>query len=134
MRVCWLAVALAGKAAPAFLSREADKCGLPGFTCEGGKVVAVDLSAGAFGEPHKRLAEGLWNLSAVKVLDLSGNGLTSLPAEIGRLGTLEVLKLANNSLARLPAELMQLPKLATLDLAGNSLAALPGLVLELKAL
>ena len=44
-------------------------------------------------------------------LDLSGNQLTSVPAEIGQLTSLEELGLGGNQLTSLPAEIGQLTAL-----------------------
>lgn len=61
-------------------------------------------------------------LSNLKVLDLSNNDFTGVPAEIGQLSKLEVLNLSNNSLTGLPYELGNLKNLKTLDLRGNNAA------------
>lgn len=88
-----------------------------------------------------RAAEEGW-----KELDLSGQGLTELPSEIGRLTQLETLilgkvedwkwvgdeyvpKLITNELTTFPKELAKLENLQTLDLSGNDrsspLSAIP---------
>ncbi len=61
----------------------------------------------------------------VTELDLSGQGLTSLPPEIGSLSRLEVLDLAENQLTTVPRELGQLANLRHLNLSGNQLTAVP---------
>ncbi len=65
-------------------------------------------------------------------LDLSGQGLTELPEEIGRLSQLKVLKLGinretrrRNLLAILPKTLAQLTNLQSLYLSHNKLGSLP---------
>jgi internalin A len=84
-------------------------------------------------------------------LDLSGQGLTELPAEIGKLIQLETLilgkveewkrvddkfvpTLVTNELTTLPKELAALANLRTLNLSGNPLAAIPDIVIELGQL
>jgi Leucine-rich repeat (LRR) protein len=62
------------------------------------------------------------NLSHLKVLDLSDNQFTGVPAEVGQLQNLEVLDLSNNKLTGLPYELGNLSKLKTLNLSGNAYA------------
>ena len=58
-------------------------------------------------------------------LDLSGEGIESLPGEIGKLRELRVLDLGGIQLTRLPAELGNLTKLAQLNLCLNQLMSLP---------
>ncbi|MBU0491848.1 MAG: hypothetical protein KKA73_15860 [Chloroflexi bacterium] len=58
-------------------------------------------------------------------LDLSGRGISELPAEIGRLTNLQTLDLRNNQLTALPEVIGQLTNLQTLYLAGNQLTELP---------
>ncbi len=60
-----------------------------------------------------------------KGLDLSGEGLTELPPEIGQLSQLQVLGLSDNQLTELPPEIGQLSQLQGLDLRSNQLTELP---------
>ncbi len=59
-------------------------------------------------------------LQNLKVLNLSNNKFTGVPAEIGQLKNLEVLDLSNNQLTGLPYELGNLSKLKLLDVSGNA--------------
>ncbi|BCL37533.1 COR domain-containing protein [Nostoc sp. MS1] len=67
-------------------------------------------------------------------LDLSGKGLTTLPAEIGQLTNLSSLDLSENKLTTLPAEIGQLTNLSRLDLRGNQLTTLPAEIGQLTNL
>ena len=58
-------------------------------------------------------------------LDLSDNGLKSLPGEIGRLTKLTKLSLYDNQLTSVPAELGNLTNLTRLDLGSNQLTSVP---------
>ena len=79
-----------------------------------------------------------------KTLDLSGQGLTELPAEIGQLTTLETLILGKrkkwwrdfvgNRLTTLPAAIGQLTTLKTLLVEGNQLTHLPAEIGQLQQL
>ena len=84
-------------------------------------------------------------------LDLSGQGLTELPPEIGQLTQLESLTLGKvekwnyeesqripvlitNSLTNFPEELRTLNKLKRLTISGNPLRHLPKVIFELESL
>lgn len=60
------------------------------------------------------------NLKKLKILDLSNNKMTGVPAEIGQLKNLEILNLSNNLLTGLPHELGNLQNLKELNLSGNN--------------
>lgn len=60
------------------------------------------------------------NLTNLKVLNLSNNMFSGVPAEIGQLSKLEVLNLSNNLITGLPLELGNLKNLKVLDLRGNA--------------
>ena len=62
----------------------------------------------------------------VVVLLLNEFGLTgAVPAEVGRLSALRVLSLADNELTSLPAEIRQLTSLKELSLGDNQLTSVP---------
>ncbi len=61
-------------------------------------------------------------LQNLKVLDLSNNQFTGVPAEIGQLKLLEELNLSNNRITGLPLELGNLSNLKILNLKGNEYA------------
>ncbi|ESA34932.1 small gtp-binding protein [Leptolyngbya sp. Heron Island J] len=67
-------------------------------------------------------------------LDLSGYGLSELPAEIGQLSNLSALDLSKNQLHSLPVELTQLTKLSQLYLSENQLSYLPAEIGQLTNL
>ncbi len=61
----------------------------------------------------------------VTELNLSGEGLTTLPPEFGKLTNLRSLYLSGNQLSSLPPEFVQLTNLQILDLRNNQLSSLP---------
>ena len=69
-----------------------------------------------------------------KTLDLSGQGLTELPPEIGQLQHLQSLFLSFNQLSSIPLEICQLQDLQSLDLSNNQLSSLPIEICQLKSL
>ena len=77
-----------------------------------------------------------WQLTSLRELDLGGNQLTSVPAEIGQLASLKKLHLDHNRLTSLPAEIGRLTSLKELWLGGNHLASVPAGIgrLSLKVL
>jgi Leucine-rich repeat (LRR) protein len=68
------------------------------------------------------------------VINISGNLLFSLPAEIGQLKNLKELDLHDNQLSTLPAEIGQLTNLTSLDISNNQLSELPAEIWQLKNL
>ena len=101
----------------------------------GGCAAVADLSsllvldlAGSGAEALSALsAEDFLGLSGLRVLDLSGNRLSSWPSEVlAGLPNLISLRLNGNRLRELPAgALAAHPRLIGLHLAGNALSALP---------
>ena len=70
-------------------------------------------------------------------LDLRGNKLTALPAEIGQLSVLKDVNLSDNRLRSVPPGFWQLVSLQELNLGFNRLTSLPaeiGLLISLKRL
>lgn len=90
---------------------------VPDDVFENRDLVELDVSNNQIGNT---LQAEVRNLTALRVLDLSDNEFTGVPAEIGLLSQLEVLDLSNNNLTGLPHELGKLSNLRTLDLRGNA--------------
>ena len=101
-----------------------------GVTIENGRVVKLVFDE--FGLTGAVPAE-VGRLSALRVLDLSYNQLTSLPMEIWQLTSLERLVLVDNQLTTVPAEIGQLTSLRGLYLRDNELTTLPAAIRELRA-
>ncbi len=74
------------------------------------------------------------NIDSVFILDLSGEKLSSLPIEIGKLIHLEKLILKNNRLSCLPIECMQLNELESIDLSKNNFTKFPLILSSVKNL
>ena len=69
--------------------------------------------------------ETLSCLSSLRALSLTGNQLTEVPPEIGKLGALTLLALGVNEISELPREIGNCSSLRTLTLSENALTALP---------
>ncbi|CAH2316928.1 E3 ubiquitin- ligase LRSAM1 [Pelobates cultripes] len=74
------------------------------------------------------------DLSALKVLDLHDNKMTSLPVDVGSLTSLRVLNVERNLLRSLPDSIGDLVQLQTLNVKGNKLKVLPHTVGGLRSL
>ncbi|MFN6436523.1 MAG: COR domain-containing protein [Nostoc sp. DedSLP01] len=73
-------------------------------------------------------------LTNLRWLDLSSNQLSTLPPEFGQLTNLQFLYLRSNQLSTLPPEFGQLPNLGILDLRSNQLSTLLGEIVQLTNL
>ncbi|EMK05459.1 MULTISPECIES: leucine-rich repeat domain-containing protein [Leptospira] len=80
------------------------------------------------------LTEAIQNPLDVRVLDLNGQKLTTLPKEIGQLKNLQALELNNNQLKTLSKEIGQLKNLQRLELNNNQLMTLSKGIGQLKKL
>jgi len=74
-------------------------------------------------------SKAIVSLTNLLILDLSNNGLTSLP-DLSKLTKLFELKIQGNKLTSLPSWLLDLPRLKKLDIKDNSLKVVPELLLE----
>lgn len=92
---------------------------VPANVFERTDLIELDLSSNVL---TGSLQAEIRHLQKLKVLDLSDNQMTGVPAEIGQLSNLEELDLSNNQLTGLPYELGNLSNLVLLDLRGNNYA------------
>jgi len=93
-------------------------------------TIVLDLS----GQGLTEVPAELWQLTGLTSLDLSNNQLTEVPAGLGQLTGLDYLNLASNQLTEVPAELWQLTGLTSLDLSDNHLAEVPAELGQLTGL
>jgi hypothetical protein len=70
------------------------------------------------------------NLGSLFLLDLSGNGLRTIPSWLGSLHTLEDVRLARNALGEFPMVLCTLPRIRFVSLLQNLISQVPTLPLE----
>ncbi len=69
-----------------------------------------------------------------KELDLSGQGLTEIPAEIGKLTQLETLSLWRNQISKIPEYITNLSNLTILNLGDNQISEIPECITNLSDL
>lgn len=105
---------------------------VPGYVFDRTALVGLNVSNNKL---DGALQSQVGQLKNLKVLNLSNNEFTGVPAEIGQLKNLEILNLSNNKLTGLPNELGNLSNLKLLDLSGNnySEADLSGIRAKLPA-
>ncbi|WP_035568039.1 leucine-rich repeat-containing protein kinase family protein [Hymenobacter sp. IS2118] len=85
----------------------------------------LDLSAGLTEFPREIFALA----DTLEVLNLSGNALTSLPDDLGRLHRLQVLFCSDNQFSEVPAVLGQCPALQMVGFKANRIRTLPAAAL-----
>ncbi|MFA5954761.1 MAG: leucine-rich repeat domain-containing protein [Patescibacteria group bacterium] len=74
-------------------------------------------------------------MKQLEILDLSNNNLTgALPGEIRSLQNLKELKLSHNAMTGIPAEVGQLSRLEILDYSYNQITGIPNEIANLKNL
>ena len=66
------------------------------------------------------LPGGIRFLTELQVLNVSGNNMTGIPAEIGQLSNLRILNYSDNGITGLPNELGNLENLEVFNLSGNN--------------
>lgn len=69
---------------------------------------------------------------SLKVLNISGNGLATMPKNISKLVHLEQLDVRSNEISDFPQELTQLTNLSKLDISNNQITNVPNGVSNLK--
>ena len=85
----------------------------------------LDLSEGLTEFPTEIFALA----DTLEVLNLSGNALSTLPDDLGRLHRLQVLFCSDNQFTELPAVLGQCPNLSMIGFKANRIQTLPGAAL-----
>jgi hypothetical protein len=106
---------------------------------DGWAATQVDVSAAVSNKLKQALAlselrYGLGQAQALRALNLSGNLLTSIPAELGQVPAVSELDLGGNRLTSIPAELGQAQALRRLYLVGNLLTSIPAELGQAQAL
>lgn len=107
-------------------------------TPDAGEVTPVTSSSRTLdlsGQGLTSLPSSVLKRTDLEELDISGNRIGgALPSEIGALKSLRVLDASGNLMTGVPAEIGHLPELRSLDLSDNRLTGLPHELAELKKL
>jgi Leucine-rich repeat (LRR) protein len=118
-----------------------DRCGLTGVavqsrtTMENGRVAALDLKNRDISKDGiSFLPPEIGKLTALKVLNCSGNILDSIPSEIGALTNLQKLDLSSNRIVIVTPAIGRLANLTHLDLRHNRIVTLPSEIDQCKKL
>ena len=86
----------------------------------------------------RRLDSRIWKLNHLRILDMSENVLTELPADLGGMKRLQQLTLAGNRIQSLPHGLCSNSRLSetltSLDLSENGIKILPNWICNLKSI
>ncbi|TAE46864.1 MAG: leucine-rich repeat domain-containing protein [Bacteroidetes bacterium] len=82
-------------------------------------VRILDLS----GQGLTEVPDTVWKMRALEQLYLNDNHLQVLPGQIGKLRRLKVLDLSNNHLSKLPPQLCRLSDLESISIVGNPIAS-----------
>jgi Leucine-rich repeat (LRR) protein len=109
-----------------------EKCGMEGVgasdvvTEENGRVVTLDLKNREISQDGiSFIPAEIGQLTALKVLIASGNIIDSIPSEIGQLTELTKLDLASNRIVAIPPTIGNCINLTHLDMRYNRLTVLP---------
>jgi Leucine-rich repeat (LRR) protein len=109
-----------------------DKCGLSATSIqeitatEDGRIVSLDLKNRDLSKDGiSVLPAEIGQLSALKVLICSGNIIDSIPAEIGSCTSLQKLDMSSNRIVAIPPAIGQCVNLTSIDLRHNRIAQIP---------
>lgn len=109
-----------------------DECGMEGVTVadvavmENGQVVKLDISNPDIAQDGiTMLPAAVGRLTGMKELICRNNSISELPPEIGDCVSLETLDCASNRIVAVPPEIGNLRNLKRLDLRHNSLSVIP---------
>lgn len=94
------------------------------------QVVKLNLS----GQKLSEIPAEVFQMKNLQYLDLSNNALIQLPDEIQNLGQLQEIQLANNQISTISSKIDELAFLQKLDLSNNQLTTLPDIMSNLGKL
>jgi Leucine-rich repeat (LRR) protein len=91
-------------------------------------IVVLPPKVNLDGQKLKELPADLFEKTSLEHLSADNNSIESIPEDIQKLTNLTRLSLVNNKLTTLPEGLKELIKLTNLNVAGNQLSALPEII------
>lgn len=118
-----------------------DKCKLTNVSTsdvavlEEGRVVSLNFTnKNVSSDGITEIPAEIGKLTALQELHCSDNSITVIPPEIGNLVNLQKLDLSSNKIALFPAEIGNLVNLVDLDVRHNNIEMLPPEIAQLQAL
>jgi internalin A len=105
---------------------------IPSFEVISGLTELTELHIGWCQEVE--ISRNIEKLKNLKILQLSGLGLRTLPFRIDSLEALEVLNVFSNHLTTLPTSIKNLTKLRALDVSFNDLELIPPVIRRIPSL
>ena len=86
------------------------------------------------GQKFESIPQFISELSNLKLLDLSGNGITHIPDELFDLPNLSAICLSNNNITHIPASIVNAKKLTNVGMYANMLTTLPDELFQVTSL
>jgi hypothetical protein len=104
-----------------------------------GRITQLQLyynsyASATLSKPITTIPDEIGNLTALKTIMASGNGITSISQRIGKCTSLSMILANNNGITTLPDSIVSCPSLRNISLENNKLERLPDSIGKMRAL